>query len=88
MSKGKSIDVVGYQRKSLRGICEKAETLGIYNVESERRGVAYMYDSDEIAVVTCRGYMRMSLDTAREIVDELKGLIDDIDDLKRMECRS
>lgn len=87
MSKGKSIDVVGYQRQSLRGICEKAETLGIYNVESERRGVAYMYDSDEIAVVTCRGYMRMSLDTAREIVDELKGLIDDIDDLKRMECR-
>ena len=88
MSKGKTINVVSYDRKKdLDGICKKAETLGIYNVESERRGVAYMYDSDEIAVVTCRGHIQMSLDAARDLTDELRGLIEDIDDLKRMECR-
>lgn len=88
MAKGKAIDVIGYEcKKDLGMICKKAETLGIYNIESEKRGVAYMYALDEIAVVTCRGYIRMTLETAREIVNELSGIIEDIEDLKRMEVQ-
>lgn len=89
MAKGRAIDVVGYDRKKdLDSLCKRAETLGIYNMESERRGVVYMYESGDVAIVTCRGHLRMTLDTARELVDELRGLIEDIDDLIRMECQS
>lgn len=88
MAKGKAIEVVGYDRKiSVDGQCYKAETLGIYNVDSERRGVAYMYAEDEIAIITCRGHVRMSVDTAKCMIQELTGLLEDIKDLRRMQCQ-
>ena len=88
MAKGKAIQVVGYDRKkSLDVTCERAESLGIYNVASMRRGVAYMYADDEIAIVTNRGHVTMSVDTAECMIEELTGLIEDIKDMRRMRCR-
>lgn len=88
MTKGRAVTVVGYDKKKpIDKVCEKAENMGIYNVESEKRGVAYMYEDDEIAIVTSRGHMLMSVDTARVVAEELIGLIEDIKDLRRMKCR-
>jgi len=89
MAKGRAIKIVGYDRKyPLNQVCDKAETIGIYNVESEKRGVAYMYALDEIAIVTARGRVEMSFETAQTLVEELSGLIDDIKDMRRMRCRT
>ena len=89
MAKGKAIKVIGYDEKHpLDKICEKAENMGIYNVESEKRGVAYMYALDEIAIVTARGRVEMSVETAETLIEELKGLIEDIKDMRRMRCRT
>lgn len=88
MAKGKAVKVVGYARKKpVDVVCERAEALGIYNVESMKRGVAYMYADDEIAIVTNRGHLIMSVDTAKCMIEELTGLIEDIKDMRRMQCR-
>lgn len=88
MDRGRAVTIVGYpEKRPIDKVCHKAENMGIYNVESEKRGVAYMYDSGEIAIVTSRGHVMMSFETAETLVEELFGLIKDIKDLRRMQCR-
>ena len=88
MYKGRAITIQGFDRKRpLDKLCDKAENNGIYSMESERGGVAYMYEDDEIAIVTSRGCVRMSVETAGLLVEELSGLLEDIKDMRRMRCR-
>lgn len=88
MTKGATVEIRGFDRKKPVDVqCRRAEDYGIYNVESEKRGVAYMYADDEIAIVTSRGYLRMSVETAACLCEELTGLIEDIKDMRRMRCR-
>ena len=88
MDRGKSVKVVASDKlHPIDKLCQRAEHRGIYNVESLRRGVCYMYEDDEIAIVTNRGYLLMSVETADVVAEELAGLIEDIKDMRRMQCR-
>lgn len=66
----------------------RAENIGMYAVESEKRGVGYVFGSDggsdEIAIITAQGYIRMDVQSARKMIQELEGILDDVDDLRRM----
>lgn len=76
-----------FKRKSRNGvgrIMTKADHMGAYTVESEKCGVGYIFETDEIAIVTAQGYIRMDEETAHKMIKELKGILDDVKDLRRM----
>ena len=71
-------------KNGIEGLLIKADTIGAYTVASDKRGVGYIFATDEIAIVTAHGYIRMDLESAKRLIDELNGIIADIADLRRM----
>lgn len=65
-------------------IMTKADNFGAYTVESEKRGVGYVFDTGEIAIVTSQGYIRMDEESACKMIEELQGVLEDVKDLRRM----
>ena len=69
---------------TLTGVAQFAENNGIYNVESERRGILYCYNDGEYAIITSsKGVLRMNPDEVETILTELAGIKDDVDRLVR-----
>lgn len=56
----------------------KAENNGIYNVESEKRGVGYVIDKDDFAIVTSSGYLRTDTQTAKALAEEMLAVLEDV----------
>lgn len=71
-------------KNGIEGLLGKADTIGAYTVASDKRGVGYIFATGEIAIVTAHGYIRMDLESAKRLVSELSGIIEDVGDLKRM----
>lgn len=57
---------------------DKAENNGIYNIESEKRGVGYVVDKDDFAIVTASGYLRTDTKTAKELANEILAVLEDV----------
>lgn len=59
-------------------LMEKAENNGIYNIESEKKGVGYVVDKDDFAIVTASGYLRTDTQSARVLAEEILMVLDDV----------
>lgn len=75
-------------KQSIAQIASKAETLGMYVVASNAKGLLYIYDDGEYAIVTPDIVLRLSERRMELMVAELIGVIQDVKDLKRMEVRT
>lgn len=75
-------------KNSLTNIAGRAEALGMYPVQSEMRGVLYIYNDGEYAIVTPDFVWRMPAEKLKRILRELTGIVQDVEDLKDMEVRS
>lgn len=62
----------------------KAENNGIYNIESDKRGVGYVVDKDDFAIVTASGYLRTDTESAKALAEEVLMVLEDVKDRKRM----
>ena len=62
----------------------KAENHGIYNIESEKRGVGYVVDKKEFAIVTASGYLRTDINSIKQIAEEILLVLEDVSDRDRM----
>lgn len=71
-------------KNSLENIARKAETRGIYTVQSEQRGVLYVYDDGEYAICTPDFIWRIRAEKLEAVVRELVGILADIKDLQDM----
>ena len=61
---------------------KRAESIGIYAVESLVSGVAYLCADDEFAIATSNGHIRMPREDARSIAQEIVGICNDLDYIK------
>ena len=78
MSRGrKPIAVFGYENKHIDYTARVATNKGIYVVESLRNGLYYFLDDGEVVIATSAGHMRIDIQTAELIADELAGIIRD-----------
>ena len=55
-----------------------AENNGIYNLESEKKGVGYVVDGDDFAIVTAAGYLRTDTTTIKELAEEILLVLEDV----------
>lgn len=66
----------------LRKLATKAESQGMYVVESERRGLMYIYNDGEFGIITTsNGMIRLTPLQVESILMELAGIKDDVDEL-------
>lgn len=78
MSRGrKPIAVFGYENRHIDYTARVATNKGIYVVESLRNGLYYFLDDGEVVIATSAGHMRIDIQTAELIADELAGIIRD-----------
>lgn len=70
--------------KSRTEAMKKAEGFGCYTVESEKRGIGYIFGEDEIAIINGDGYLRMDSESAESLAIEILSILEDIRDLRRM----
>lgn len=61
---------------------KRAESIGIYAVESLVSGVAYLCADDEFAIATSNGHIRMPREDAKSIAKEIVGICNDLDYIK------
>lgn len=73
-----------HEKTGVGSFLTRAERIGAYTVASERKGLGYIVAPGEISIVTAHGYIRMDLESAKRLIDELNGIIADIADLRRM----
>lgn len=74
-------------KNNLNRIAARAETLGMYPVQSELRGVLYIYNDGEYAVVTPGFVWRMPAEKLKTILGELSEIVRDVEDLNAMGAR-
>lgn len=66
----------------LRKLATKAESQGMYVVESERRGLMYIYNDGEFGIATTsNGMIRLTPLQVESVLMELAGIKDDVDEL-------
>lgn len=75
-------------KNSLNSIAVRAETLGMYPVQSEVRGVLYIYNDGEYAICTPNFVWRMSEKRLLTVLAELTGIAQDVRELRDMEVRA
>ena len=74
-----------HEKTGVGSFLTRAERIGAYTVASERKGLGYIVAPGEISIVTAHGYIRMDEETAHKMIKELKGILDDVKDLRRMD---
>ena len=68
-------------------MANKADSLDIYTVQSDVKSTLYMWDGKHIGLYYHGGLLKINVDDALAISNELKGFIDDVKDLKRMKLK-
>lgn len=69
---------------NLDSLARRADTEGIYTVESETRGLMYFYDKGEYVIITPNGFLRLSEYKLQIMLRELSEMMKDIEDFNRM----
>ena len=62
----------------------KADSLGCYTVQSNVRGLLYVYSDGEYAIVTPETHIRLTDNELKTAIAELHGMMNDVSDLERM----
>ena len=62
------------EEHNLITLLKRAESIGIYAVESLVAGVAYVCADDEFAIATSNGHIRMPREDARSLAKEIVGI--------------
>lgn len=73
----KPIAVFGYANRHIDYTARVATNKGIYVVESLRNGLYYFLENDEVVIATSGGHMRLNIETAELLANELAGIIND-----------
>ena len=60
------------------GIATRANNMGIYTVESLIDGIYYFFEDDECVIAGTNGHMKMKIDTAEQMAQELTDIINDV----------
>lgn len=68
-------------------MANKADSLDIYTAESDVKSTLYMWDGKHIGFYYHGGLLKINVDDAITISNELKEFIDDVEDLKRMKIK-
>ncbi len=64
----------------VNAISKRAESEGMYCVDSDMRGATYICGEGKVIITTpMRGYLRMTEQDARVLADELPGILADLD---------
>lgn len=70
---------------NIQNICKKSELQGKYCIESEVKGISYVYDSGVLNVITgTRGYVSINEELVESIACELLDIVDEIRELKKI----
>lgn len=65
-------------KMGVQGLLDRAEEHGVYNIESDKRGVGYVIDGDDFAIVTASGHLRTDTESARKLAEEILLVLEDI----------
>ncbi len=67
-------------------LANKAENLGIYTIQSERKSLYYFWEDDEIAITmgAIKNTLRLPVTYLDDVIAELQAISEDIKDLKRV----
>lgn len=74
-------------KNRLPNLAIRAEKLNIYSVESEARGILYLYNDGEYAICTPRNVLRLTERQAEMVARELPEIMAGIKDLRRLGTR-
>jgi hypothetical protein len=64
--------------KNIEGIATRASNQGIYTVNSEVRSVHYFFEDGFMVLGTPNGHIRMTMDRAEQIANELLEIIPEV----------
>ena len=68
-------------------MANKADSLDIYTVQSDVKSTLYLWDGKHIGFYYHGGLLKINVDDALTISNELKEFIDDVKDFKRMKIK-
>ena len=68
-------------------MANKADSLDIYTVQSDVKSTLYLWDGKDIGLYYHKGLLKLNVDDALAISNELKEFIDDVKDFKRMKIK-
>ena len=68
-------------------MANKADSLDIYTVQSDVESTLYLWDGKHIGLYYHGGLLKINVDDALTISNELKEFIDDVKDFKRMKIK-
>lgn len=67
----------------LPDVLMKAEEVGVYAIASEMTGIGYAYEDGWISMAAPSGYMKMPVQACKVMCEELLGIIEEIEDIKK-----
>lgn len=59
-------------------VATRANNMGIYTVESLMSGIYYFFEDDECVVAGTNGHVKMTIETAEKLAEELAAIITDV----------
>lgn len=62
----------------LDNMATKANNMGVYVVESLMNGVYYFFEEGECVIASSSGHMKMDIDTAEKLAQELADIVCDV----------
>ena len=72
------IATFGVHHKEIDFLATKATNIGIYTVDSLNNGICYFFENNEVVIATSGGFVKMNIETAETMADELKEIIQDV----------
>lgn len=78
MARGRKSKIkFGLNHPHIGEMATRANNTGAYTVESLESGIYYFCEGDEIMVATTNGHLRMKLDVAELVANEIHGIASD-----------
>lgn len=84
MANGKKVMLTDMDRTRMAA---KADSMDIYTVDSDQKGVLYMWDGKYIALYFHGAVIKLKVDEAETILEEMQMFLDDVKDFLRMNMK-
>lgn len=76
--------IEGYgKQRHIQDMLLKACDTDVYAIDSNMTGIGYAYEDGYIAIISTTGWMKMPIASCEVMADELKGIIEDIKDIRK-----
>lgn len=72
------IATFGVHNKEIDTLATRATNKGIYTVDSMNNGICYFFEDGIVVIATSGGYVKMNIETAECMAEELKEIIKDV----------